>query len=256
MHNDDFKMFVSFQKSDPSQRMVYGYASTEAVDSQGEIVDKVAMQKALPNYMQFGNIREMHQLSAVGKAKSAIMDDKGLFLKGKIVDDAAWKKVQEGVYMGFSIGGRIVEKVGNVIKNLVLTEISIVDRPANPEAVFTLVKFDKGGEPMKKQDVTVSPAEPDEDDDSMKYMEISRAKYVLMLAQELVFIYNTLKSEDKPTDEIENAIGILKDLANKTLTEADSAKVAKLFKLKDTAPVMVDMNWQTGYFSDIRKVLG
>ena len=39
--------------------MVFGYASTEAQDAHGEIIRRDAIAAALPEYMQFGNIREM-----------------------------------------------------------------------------------------------------------------------------------------------------------------------------------------------------
>ena len=60
--------------------------------------------------MKFANIREMHQLSAVGVAKEAAVDDKGLYLGAKIVDDQAWQKITEGVYKGYSIGGRVTNR--------------------------------------------------------------------------------------------------------------------------------------------------
>jgi len=139
--NNDKKVYITFEKMDEDQKMVFGYASTESIDSQGEIVERNAIQRALDDFMRFANMREMHQPSAVGKVKEAIVDDKGLFIGAKIVDSSAWEKVKEGVYNGFSIGGRIVEKVGNEIKELILEEISLVDRPANPDAVFSLVKL-------------------------------------------------------------------------------------------------------------------
>jgi phage head maturation protease len=135
-------IFAAICKVDPDQRMVYGYASTEAMDSQGEVVTKAAMAEALEDYMKFANIREMHQPSAVGVAKSAEMDDKGCFLAAKVVDDDAWNKVKEGVYKGFSIGGKAVTKVDGTITSLRLSEISLVDRPANPEAVIEVWKAD------------------------------------------------------------------------------------------------------------------
>jgi regulator of replication initiation timing len=76
----------------------------------------------------------------VGVAKSVEMDDKGTFISAHVVDDNAWSKVKAGVYKGFSIGGKAIEKVDNVINALRLTEISLVDRPANPEALITLWK--------------------------------------------------------------------------------------------------------------------
>lgn len=123
--------------------MVYGYASSESVDSHGERVTKQALEAALPTYLKFGNIREMHQPSAVGVARQAEVDDKGLYIGAHIVDDVAWRKVVGGVYKGFSIGGRVGARSPddpNVITALQLSEISLVDRPANPDAVFDLWK--------------------------------------------------------------------------------------------------------------------
>ena len=137
------KFYMDIVKRDPVARLVYGYATTEALDSQGERVSKEAVEGALADYMKFANIREMHQPSAVGVAKEANLDEKGLFLCAKVVDDQAWKKVEEGVYKGFSLGGKKVAKVGDTVTQMRLTEISLVDRPANPEALITLFKLDE-----------------------------------------------------------------------------------------------------------------
>ena len=75
---DIFKAFAPISKVDDEQRMVYGYASTDTKDSQGDVVKLDAIEKALPDYMRFANIREMHTMSAVGVAKSAEVDEKGL----------------------------------------------------------------------------------------------------------------------------------------------------------------------------------
>jgi HK97 family phage prohead protease len=137
------EVFLPLEKFDAEQRLVYGYASTEARDSQGEIVTRAAIEAALPAYMEYANIREMHQLSAVGVVKSAGLDDKGLLLEAKVVDDAAWEKVREGVYKGLSIGGRVTQRDAlnkSIITGVDLTEISLVDRPANPEALIAAYK--------------------------------------------------------------------------------------------------------------------
>ena len=148
------KKFVKITKVDPDKRLVEGYASTEALDSQGERVTRAAIEGALADYMRFGNIREMHQPSAVGKTQVAEMDEKGLKISVKVVDDNAWNKVKEGVYNGFSIGGNATIKNGNVIEGLDLTEISLVDRPANPEALITLFKAENST--MSKKKITKS----------------------------------------------------------------------------------------------------
>ena len=78
------RIYLPIAKVDAAQRIVEGYASTEARDDQGEIVKREALDAALGDYMKFANIREMHQLSAVGKAKDAAVDDKGLYIGAKI----------------------------------------------------------------------------------------------------------------------------------------------------------------------------
>jgi phage head maturation protease len=154
MKDDKIQLYAPISKTDEEQHMVYGYASTEALDSQGEVVTKKAMKGAFDDYMKYANIREMHQASAVGKTKQAQLDEKGMYIGAKVVDKNAWEKVKEGVYNGFSIGGRVMEMVDNEITNLVLSEISLVDRPANPEAVFDVWKGE-GLNEDKKVEVNV-----------------------------------------------------------------------------------------------------
>lgn len=150
-------LFLPLQKIDCEAREVYGYASTEAEDSQGEIIRRAALEAALPAYMRFANIREMHQPSAVGVAKEAAVDETGLYLKARIVDGEAWLKVKEGVYKGFLIGGAVTARDPadpRIITGVELTEISLVDRPANPEAVFAVWKCTDGKERMDMSGLT------------------------------------------------------------------------------------------------------
>ena len=143
------RFYAPIAKIDAEQRMVWGYASTEARDDPGEVITRDALADALAGYLEFANIREMHQMSAVGVAEEAGVDDKGLYVGARIVDPHAWDKVTSGVYKGFSVGGKVRERDAhdrNIITALSLTEISLVDRPANPEAVFDCWKAD-GGEP-------------------------------------------------------------------------------------------------------------
>ena len=139
------RIFVPLEKHDEEKRLAIGYASTPALDSQGEIVKREAVEAALPDYMRFANVREMHQPSAVGVAQEADVDANGLRIAAKVVDDDAWEKVKQRVYKGFSIGGRVTSRDPNdarVITGLELTEISLVDRPANPEAIIDVYKAD------------------------------------------------------------------------------------------------------------------
>lgn len=157
------KLFAAISKVDEENRMVWGYASTGARDSQDEIVTQDAIKGAWADYMQFANVREMHQPSAVGVVKEYTFDDSGVFIGTHVVDDAAWTKVMAGVYKGFSIGGKKLpggyDPITKTITALKLTEISLVDRPANPEALITMFKLadNPEGADMQKASTTAPP---------------------------------------------------------------------------------------------------
>lgn len=161
-----FHRYLDICKVDEDQRMVWGYATTPALDCDGERVSLAAVKAALPDYMSWGNIREMHQPSAVGVAKEASVDSKGLWLGAHVVDDGAWAKVKQKVYKGFSIGGRALNKSGDTIEELQLLEISLVDRPANPECRIEV--FKSAGDPapqgrLVKSSEVQPPALPDDE---------------------------------------------------------------------------------------------
>lgn len=143
------KIFASLDVSkteelDDGTIKVWGYASSETEDSDGETVTADAMKAALPDYLKWGAVREMHQPKAAGTAIEAeVQDDGKTWFGAHVVDSEAVKKVKNGVYKGFSIGGKVTERDDlnkAVIKGLKLIEVSLVDRPANPEAVLTMYK--------------------------------------------------------------------------------------------------------------------
>lgn len=145
------KLFGELSKVEPQDDgtiKVWGYASSAEKDSDGEIVEPQAIKAAIPDYMKFGAVREMHKASAAGTAiEIDVQEDGRTFFGAHIVDPVAIKKVLTGVYKGFSIGGSILKRDTlnrTLIKAIKLTEISLVDRPANPEAVFTMCKMDDG----------------------------------------------------------------------------------------------------------------
>ena len=140
---NEFNFFLPLTKVEKNKDgsvTVSGYASTPALDLDGEIVSLDAIKAALPGYWEWRNIREMHQPSAVGVGQEASVDAKGLFLRSKITDREAAKKCLDGVYKGYSIGGRKLAKTGNTITEIDLIEISVVDRPANPECKIEVAK--------------------------------------------------------------------------------------------------------------------
>ena len=137
------RLYGAIQKVEPQDDgtvRVYGIATSEALDEQGEIVRADAIRAAIPDYMRFPALREMHQLSAAGTTLEAeVCDDGTTRIVARVVDPVAVAKVRNQVYRGFSIGGRVTQREAgnpNTITGLVLNEISLVDRPANPEAIF------------------------------------------------------------------------------------------------------------------------
>jgi hypothetical protein len=151
------KLFAPIAKIDEAKREVWGSATSELVDKDGEIFDYETSKpyfKAWSDEISkatdgksLGNVREMHEPSAVGKLVEIGFDDeiKEVRVGAKIVDDEAWRKCVQGVYTGFSIGGSYVNawKDGEFTRYTAKpVEISVVDNPCNPGAHFTAVKAD------------------------------------------------------------------------------------------------------------------
>jgi len=125
---------------------VWGVASSETRDQQGETITAAAMKAALPDYGRFPALREMHEPSAAGRVVEAEVDDHGITqICAHVVDPLAITKVRAGVYAGFSIGGKVLKRDTadrSVITALKLVEISLVDSPCNPDAVINMWKAD------------------------------------------------------------------------------------------------------------------
>ena len=135
--------------ADDGSIMVTGIASTETRDSSGEIILAAAIKKALPEYKRYPAIREMHRsTSAAGRAVEIDVDDDGVtHLTAHIVDPDAVKKVKTKTYGGFSVGGKVLardKKDPTIITEILLAEISLVDRPAHPDASISMWKIDAG----------------------------------------------------------------------------------------------------------------
>ena len=154
-----FLLFIPFTKVEKKKGklIVSGIATKQEIDLDGDIMMIDAVKDAMPDYMEFNNIREMHTLSAVGKMTDHefIEDEKSLYITTEIIDPIAIKKVEEEVYKGFSLGGQIIdaEMLEGVtpdgiplrfrITEIKIIEISLVDRPASPSAMIDAVKASK-----------------------------------------------------------------------------------------------------------------
>jgi uncharacterized protein YoxC len=157
---DNVRLSMPLTKVDKEKRIVSGFASLDNLDKQDDIVTTEASMAAFAKFR--GNIREMHQPSAVGKMVSFKEEKyfdteskkfyKGVFVSAYISKGAqdAWEKVLDGTYTGFSIGGRMnkwddaydekADKTIRVIKEYDLIELSLVDSPANQFANIVSVE--------------------------------------------------------------------------------------------------------------------
>lgn len=185
---------AKMEAQDDGTVKVWGYASSEAVDSDGEIIAAEAMKAAIPDYMKFGAVREMHGSNAAGTAIEINVEDDGrTFFGAHIVDPVAVTKVKTGVYKGFSIGGSVTardELNKSQITGLKLTEISLVDRPANPDAVFTCYKADK-----PKADEEADGKKDDKEDETEKSASVNLSE------SEIAILKAVLAKAEKPKDE-------------------------------------------------------
>jgi hypothetical protein len=180
--SEPLQLFIPLHKADAAQRLVYGYATAERPDRAGEICDYATTK---PFYEQwtaefakasggksFGNLRAMHGKVAAGKISAIAFndDEKRIEIAAKIIDDEEWRKIEEGVYTGFSQGGAYVKRWADPENPDLIrytarpSEISLVDLPCLPEAAFELVKADgvsekrAFAEPVRKELPAAVPA--------------------------------------------------------------------------------------------------
>jgi hypothetical protein len=163
---DNVRFSMPIGKVDQERRIVSGFATLDNVDKQNDIVTTEASLTAFKKFR--GNLREMHQPTAVGKVVSFKEDRyfdpqtkkfySGVYVSAYVSKGAqdTWEKVLDGTLTGFSIGGNIkkfddeyddkMEKQIRVIKEYELHELSLVDNPANQFAnVISIEKGELGG---------------------------------------------------------------------------------------------------------------
>jgi len=146
-----YAQIVKYDKNDDGTLMVYGKATDDTLDLDSQICDPKWLDEAMPRWFKSGgNIREMHGPSAAGIAKEYEAKSDGHFIGVHVVDPLAAKKVETGVYQGFSIGiksPRVIQDSkaanGRIIDGQII-EVSLVDRPANPSAKLILAKSVEG----------------------------------------------------------------------------------------------------------------
>src|SRR5258705_8941706 len=98
------RLYGAIEKVEPQDDgtvRVHGIATSETVDDQDEIVRADAMRAALPDYMRFPALREMHQLLAAGTTLEAeVGDETGCFLIAEVFGarKMIYVKDEDGLY--------------------------------------------------------------------------------------------------------------------------------------------------------------
>jgi len=183
------KVFAQLTKVDEEKRLVFGRAVDETPDRSGEVFD---YESSVPYFKSWsdevakatdgasvGNLRAMHGKVAAGKLTDIQFNDaeKSIDVVAKVVDDNEWKKVLEGVYTGFSIGGSYVGKPkveklanGQEVKRYTAkpSELSLVDRPCVPTSSFFQVQKADGTTAevtFQKVNGTEEPTDENEEDE-------------------------------------------------------------------------------------------
>lgn len=164
-----FFEIVKAEKREDGTLMVYGKATDDSLDIDQQICDPVWLDRAMPEWFKTGgNIREQHSAIAAGVAKEYEKKADGHYIHALVVDPISVKKVDTGVLKGFSIGiksPRVVRDTkaanGRIIDGQIV-EVSLVDRPANPNCQLVLAKSVKGETGMWKTEELIEKAEEED----------------------------------------------------------------------------------------------
>jgi len=143
---------IKSEKQADGTLKVYGKATDDAIDIDQQICDETWLKEAMPDWFTSGgNIREQHSNIAAGVATDYESKADGHYITALIVDPVSVKKVETGVLKGFSIGirgPRVIrdqKAAGGRIVGGQIVEVSVVDRPANPNAKMVIAKAVDGG---------------------------------------------------------------------------------------------------------------
>jgi hypothetical protein len=142
-----YAQIIKQERLDDGTLMVYGKATDDSLDIDQQICDAGWLAKAMPEWFKSGgNIREQHSNIAAGVAKELDAKDDGFYINVHVVDPVSVKKTEAGVFKGFSVGIRSPRIVrdnkavnGRIIDGQIV-EVSLVDRPANPNAKLIMAK--------------------------------------------------------------------------------------------------------------------
>jgi len=226
------------EKQEDGTLLVYGKATDDSIDSDNQICDMTWLEKAMPEWFKTGgNIREQHSNIAAGVAKELDSKADGFYINALVVDAQSIKKVETGVLKGFSIGIRAPRVVrdnkainGRIIDGQIV-EISLVDRPANPNAKLMLAKSD-GGEVVQVEELVEQELPVEEVTEAP--IEVEEVKAEEVVAEETLAEVVAEEVPAPAVDEKADAVAVAKEIVgevvkfDKGLYEAARTALAQL----------------------------
>jgi len=164
--------YFSIEKADRNAdgtMTVYGKATDDSIDIDQQICDGDWLKRAMPAWFKSGgNIREQHSNIAAGVAKEYEAKADGHYIGVLVVDPVSVKKVDAGVLKGFSVGiknPRVVRDSkaanGRIVDGQIV-EVSLVDRPANPNCQLVLAKSVDGEKDLVQVEELIEKKEGEE----------------------------------------------------------------------------------------------
>lgn len=220
--------------------VVEGYASATVKDKDGDIL----LARDVLDGIKKGNpsIRRMHQPVVVGTLKESRLEDEKVYIQAQLDDTTdgrdTYTQVKNGSLKAFSIGfggvsskSYIEELNATLLRNFEVGEISLVDHPANQEAIITAYKYnnpeeEKSMEKMKELETKVGQL-------SAKIQNLEKDKSKLEsqvneMEEEKASLEEKVKSYEEEiwNDHIED----LRDSFSETLVEGEVEKFIKMIE--------------------------
>lgn len=152
---------IPISRLDIDKHMVYGYASTDRVDTWDTILEPTWWPQAVTGYLEKRTLSEMHldlngepiretahEPMVVGTVPMLEIDDRGLWIGAEITKPDTWERIENGEYNGFSVQVMPFEFREEVVegKSVVrftkfhLTDITVGYPAANLDARFQLIE--------------------------------------------------------------------------------------------------------------------
>jgi len=226
-----YARIIKQEKQEDGTLLVYGKATDDSLDIDQQICDATWLDRAMPEWFKSGgNIREQHSHIAAGVAKEYEQKSDGHYIQALVVDPLSVKKVETGVLKGFSIGIKAPRVVrdqkaanGRIIDGQIV-EVSLVDRPANPNAKLMLAKSVDGETSLKQVEELV-------ETDTEKGSKMETIKQIAELAKGLTA--DSVKFDQTAFDTARKALAELIVVEAKEMSEMGSNEKDSIEELLD-----------------------